>query len=74
MGLTTSRWEHLPHQADRGVHGIGAWKAEAFAKATFALTVVITDPRALSPGEKPVARPRKFEAAERFLPCIATPH
>ena len=50
--METGRWEHFPHQADIGVRGIGASKAEAFEQAALALTAVITDPQALSPGEK----------------------
>ncbi len=50
--METGRWEHFPHQADIGVRGIGASKAEAFEQAALALTAVITDPQALIPGEK----------------------
>ncbi len=27
------RWEHLPHEADMGIRGFGATKAEAFEQA-----------------------------------------
>jgi len=50
--METGHWEHFPHQADIGVRGIGASKAEAFEQAAIALTAVITDPQALIPGEK----------------------
>ena len=50
--METGRWEHFPHQADIGVRGIGASKAEAFEQAALALTAVVTDPQALSAGEK----------------------
>lgn len=39
-----ARWEHFPHEADMGVRGYGASKAEAFEQAALALTAVITDP------------------------------
>ena len=42
-------WEHFSHQADIGVRGIGASKAEAFEQAALALTAVITDPRTVHP-------------------------
>jgi tRNA nucleotidyltransferase (CCA-adding enzyme) len=38
------RWEHFPHDADIGVAGTGATKAEAFRQAAIGLTAVITDP------------------------------
>ena len=50
--METGRWEHFPHQADIGVRGIGASKAEAFEQAALALTAVVTDPQALSAGEQ----------------------
>lgn len=37
-------WEHYPHEADLGVRGIGATKAEAFEQAGLALTAAVTDP------------------------------
>jgi SHS2 domain-containing protein len=41
---TSPRWEHFAHDADIGVAGIGATKAEAFRQAAIALTGVVTDP------------------------------
>jgi SHS2 domain-containing protein len=41
--MTEAHWEHFSHQADIGVRGIGASKAEAFKQAALALTAVITD-------------------------------
>jgi len=38
------RWEHLPHDADIGVRGVGATLAEAFEQAALALTAVVTEP------------------------------
>ena len=38
-----ARWEHFPHQADVGIRGIGATRAEAFEQAALALTAVVTD-------------------------------
>ena len=40
----TPRWEHIPHDADIGVAGIGPTKAEAFRQAAIGLTAVVTDP------------------------------
>jgi tRNA nucleotidyltransferase (CCA-adding enzyme) len=45
-------WEHYEHEADIGVRGYGATKAEAFAQAAAAMTAAVTDPaavRALEP-------------------------
>jgi len=38
-----ARWEHFPHEADMGVRGFGATKAEAFEQAALAMIAVITD-------------------------------
>lgn len=43
------RWEHVEHEADVGVRGIGRTAAEAFGQAALALTAVITDPAAVRP-------------------------
>jgi tRNA nucleotidyltransferase (CCA-adding enzyme) len=45
-------WEHFPHDADVGVRGIGASRAEAFEQAAIGLTAVITDPRTVEPRER----------------------
>jgi SHS2 domain-containing protein len=42
--MSAKRWEHFAHEADMGVRGFGASKAEAFEQAALALTAVITDP------------------------------
>jgi len=39
-----AHWEHFGHDADIGVVGVGATKAEAFRQAALALTAVMTDP------------------------------
>jgi tRNA nucleotidyltransferase (CCA-adding enzyme) len=49
--MADKRWEHFPHEADMGVRGIGATKAQAFEQAALALTAVITDPGKLSANE-----------------------
>lgn len=49
--LPQQRWEHFPHQADVGVRGFGATKAEAFAQAALALTAIVTAPEAVTPRE-----------------------
>ena len=41
---SVASWEHFPHDADVGLVGIGATKAEAFRQAAIALTAVVTDP------------------------------
>jgi SHS2 domain-containing protein len=43
----TVRWEHFPHEADVGVRGFGATKAEAFEQAAVAMTAIVTDPEAV---------------------------
>src|SRR5690606_5816664 len=51
-----ARWEHVPHDADIGVVGIGPTKAEAFRQAAIALTAVICDPAAVRRAESvPIA-------------------
>jgi tRNA nucleotidyltransferase (CCA-adding enzyme) len=42
--VSAGSWSHFPHDADIGVAGIGATKAEAFRQAALALTAVVTDP------------------------------
>jgi len=42
--MRVGSWEHFRHDADIGVVGLGATKAEAFRQAALALTAVITDP------------------------------
>jgi len=37
------KWEHFPHDADMGVRGIGATKAEAFEQTALALMAVTVD-------------------------------
>ncbi len=48
----SNHWEHFTHEADIGVRGIGASKAEAFAEAAMALTAVITDPENILPRDE----------------------
>lgn len=42
-------WEHYEHEADIGVRGFGATKAEAFEQAALALTAVVTDSAGVAP-------------------------
>lgn len=44
-------WEHYEHEADIGVRGFGATKAEAFAQAAAAMTAAVTDLGAVRPLE-----------------------
>ena len=46
-----SRWEHFAHEADMGVRGYGASKAQAFEQAALAMTGAITDPDRVEPRE-----------------------
>jgi SHS2 domain-containing protein len=43
------RWEHYAHEADIGVRGFGASKAEAFEQAALALTAASADLEAVRP-------------------------
>jgi len=45
-------WEHYEHEADIGVRGLGATKAQAFAQAALAMTAAVTDPEAVRPLER----------------------
>jgi SHS2 domain-containing protein len=47
-----AHWEHYPHEADMGVRGFGATKAEAFEQAALAMTAVISDPAAVEPRDR----------------------
>jgi SHS2 domain-containing protein len=49
--MHVKRWEHFPHQADVGIRGIGATKAEAFEQASLALTAVVAEPETVQPSE-----------------------
>jgi tRNA nucleotidyltransferase (CCA-adding enzyme) len=51
-GAVKKHWEHFAHDADIGLRGVGASKADAFEQAAVALTAVITDPQALNLREK----------------------
>lgn len=42
-------WEHVQHQADIGIKGVGLTPAQAFEQAALALTAVITDPKNIAP-------------------------
>lgn len=44
-----AHWEHYEHEADVGVRGVGASKAEAFEQAALALTAAVTDPGRVEP-------------------------
>jgi SHS2 domain-containing protein len=46
-----ARWEHYAHEADIGVRGIGASKAEAFEQAALAMTAAVTEIEAVRPLE-----------------------
>ncbi|MDD5330159.1 MAG: archease [Sulfuricella sp.] len=49
--MTTTYWQHFPHQADIGVRGVGPTPAAAFEQAALALTAVVTDPARVAPEE-----------------------
>jgi len=42
-------WEHFPHEADMGVRGVGATKAQAFEQVALALTAVVTELGTIEP-------------------------
>ncbi len=44
-----ARWEHFAHEADMGVRGIGATKAQAFEQAALAMTAILSDPARIDP-------------------------
>jgi SHS2 domain-containing protein len=46
-----SGWETFAHDADIGVRGRGSTIEEAFARAAYAMTAVITNPKSVSPNE-----------------------
>ncbi len=48
----TNSWEHFAHEADMGVRGYGATKAQAFEQAALAMTAVITEPERVEAREK----------------------
>lgn len=50
--LTTTRWEHFPHEADVGIRGIGPNIETAFEQAALAMTAVITDPKNIESTQK----------------------
>ncbi len=49
--MVKKHWEHIPHQADIGVRGIGATIEDAFEQAAIGLTAVITDPQTVASKE-----------------------
>jgi SHS2 domain-containing protein len=49
--IVIARWEHFPHEADMGIRGFGATKAEAFEQAALAMTAVVTDTTGVEPRE-----------------------
>jgi SHS2 domain-containing protein len=42
--LNESAWDHFPHGADIGVHGLGRNAAEAFEQAALATTAIVVEP------------------------------
>jgi tRNA nucleotidyltransferase (CCA-adding enzyme) len=50
--MSAKGWEHIAHESDIGVRGVGASKEEAFEQAALALTAVITDPHSLKAPEQ----------------------
>jgi SHS2 domain-containing protein len=45
----STHWEHFPHEADMGVRGVGATRAQAFEQAALAMTAVVADPQSIDP-------------------------
>ena len=50
------RWEHYEHEADVGIRGLGASKAEAFEQAALAMTAAVTDVHGVRPLERVTLR------------------
>ena len=50
--MAGAHWEHFAHDADIGVRGHGASKAEAFEQAALALMAAIGGPEAAAPSEE----------------------
>ena len=48
----SGHWEHFAHEADIGVRGVGATRAEAFEQAALAMMAVIVDPDTVRPMER----------------------
>ncbi len=44
-------WEHFSHDADMGVRAEGATPEEVFEQMALGMTALITDPKAIAPGE-----------------------
>jgi SHS2 domain-containing protein len=49
-------WEHYEHQADVGIRGFGATKAEAFEQAALALTAAVAELATVRPLERVALR------------------
>jgi SHS2 domain-containing protein len=52
MADTAARWELYEHEADMGVRGFGASKAQAFEQTALAVTAAVTDPATVEPRER----------------------
>jgi tRNA nucleotidyltransferase (CCA-adding enzyme) len=47
----SNRWEHYSHDADVGVRGYGATRAQAFEQAALAMVAIVVDPRSVAASE-----------------------
>ena len=43
INMPQPSWQHLPHDADMGVRGMGATAAQAFEQAALAMTAIVSD-------------------------------
>lgn len=50
--LSSAGWAHFDHDADIGVRGIGATRAEAFEQAALALTSIVTSIDTVEPRQR----------------------
>lgn len=48
----SGHWEHFAHDADVGVRGVGASRAEAFEQVALAMMAVVVDLEAVRPAER----------------------
>jgi SHS2 domain-containing protein len=48
----SGHWEHFPHEADVGVRGVGASRAEAFEQVALAMMAAVVDLDTVRPTER----------------------
>jgi tRNA nucleotidyltransferase (CCA-adding enzyme) len=71
--MEAKHWEHLPHEADIAVQGLGASKEQAFEQAALAPTAVIADTRELMPGASVEITCETPSGSSRGSPALTSP-